>query len=256
MASLAPPTTTPDDADSAASGTVSSTPSTTTALAPPAPAPDEDFLDVSYSTDGQAWVSVGTVNVEDLSDFTVTLPITDWTDLQNLQIRVEGIPTTQDPIPAVYLDGMIMEVHYVLPAPITLTPPPAPSVPKSPAVASVKFTPPTPVKVVDPDAKQTCAITPFSQTSTPGGTLQYEIALTPSYANSGFSLSVGNLPYGVTSTIQRPSGTGAATTSFDIDIGTSTSAGSFNSLVIYQETQQNGTMLSNFCQFNFVVGNQ
>ena len=88
--------------------------------APPPPLPDENFLDVSYSTDGQTWISIGKVSTNNWQAFTITLPVTTWDDLQDLQIRVEGIPTTQDPIPPVYLDGMFVEVHYDVPPVIIL----------------------------------------------------------------------------------------------------------------------------------------
>jgi len=94
--------------------------SSTTAIAAPPPIPDQNFLDVSYSTDGQTWISIGQVNINNWQQFTVTLPISDWNDLQNLQIRIEGIPTTQDPIPPIYLDGMFAEVDYEVPPAITL----------------------------------------------------------------------------------------------------------------------------------------
>lgn len=91
--------------------------SSSTPVVPP-PLPDENFLDVSYSTDGQTWISIGKVSDSNWQNFTVTLPVSDWSDLQNLQIRIEGIPTTQDPVPPVYLDGMFVEVHYDLPPPV------------------------------------------------------------------------------------------------------------------------------------------
>lgn len=86
-------------------------PSSTVPAIPP-PAPDGNFLEVSYSTDGQLWIQLAEVNIENWPNLTVALPITSWADLQNLQIKVQGIPTTQDPVPPVYLDGMVVEAHY------------------------------------------------------------------------------------------------------------------------------------------------
>jgi len=100
----------------------STTDSSTTVVTPPV-IPDQNFLDVSYSTDGQTWISIGKVSVTNWQEFTVTLPISDWNDLENLQIRVQGLPTTQDPIPPVYLEGMLVEVHYSIPSPILATTP-------------------------------------------------------------------------------------------------------------------------------------
>ena len=132
-------TTAASSTSTASTATATSTTTTTTAsdtdasntaiaaLEQPVSTPDDNFLDVSYSTDGQTWISVGEVNMNNWQNFTVTLPVSDWTDLQNLQVRVEGIPTTQDSIPPIYLDGMLLEVHYdVASSPIPLLPPPVP----------------------------------------------------------------------------------------------------------------------------------
>jgi hypothetical protein len=73
---------------------------------------NDNFLEINYSIDGTNWIPLGEVNVSDLPDFTVSVPVTNWSDLQHLEIQVEGISTTQDPIPTVYLDGMFLEVQY------------------------------------------------------------------------------------------------------------------------------------------------
>lgn len=86
--------------------------------APPAPKPDQNFLDVSYSTDGQMWIELQKVNAQNWPNFTTAIPVTNWADLANLQIRVQGIPTTVNPIPPVYLDGMFVEVNYSVPPPV------------------------------------------------------------------------------------------------------------------------------------------
>jgi hypothetical protein len=102
--------------DTASSTDVASSTASTTIFVAPVAAPDENFLDVSYSVDGQTWISIGKVNVNNWKQFTVTLPVSNWNDLQNLQIRVEGIPTTQEIIPPIYLDGMFVEVSYNAPS--------------------------------------------------------------------------------------------------------------------------------------------
>ncbi len=88
--------------------------STTEVILPP-PAPDDSFLSVSYSTDGQNWIDIQKVNVENFENFTVNLPIGNWDDVKNLQIRIKGIPTVLASQPTVYLDGMLIEAHYELP---------------------------------------------------------------------------------------------------------------------------------------------
>ncbi|MDP2598567.1 MAG: hypothetical protein Q8P49_01920 [Candidatus Liptonbacteria bacterium] len=79
------------------------------------PAPDDNFLQISYSTDGTTWTPIAKVNENNWQNFTVTLPLANWDELRKLQIQVVGIPTTLNPTPKVYLDGMFAEVHYDLP---------------------------------------------------------------------------------------------------------------------------------------------
>ncbi len=69
---------------------------------------------MSYSTDGTTWIPIQKVNEANWKDLTITIPVTDWTDLSKLQIRIASIPTSLQVIPPVYLDGMMVEVHYVV----------------------------------------------------------------------------------------------------------------------------------------------
>ncbi len=79
------------------------------------PPPDENFLKVSYSVDGEAWFEIGKVNMANWQNFTARLPVSRWDELKRLQISVQGIPTTLNPVPPVYLAGMFVEVNYELP---------------------------------------------------------------------------------------------------------------------------------------------
>lgn len=81
----------------------------------PPPPPDENFLKVSYSVDGESWFEIGKVNMDNWQNFTARLPISQWDEVKNLQISVEGIPTTLNPVPPVYLAGMFIGVNYELP---------------------------------------------------------------------------------------------------------------------------------------------
>ncbi len=74
--------------------------------------PDDNFLEVSYSTDGSTWIPIQKVNEANWKDMTITLPLASWSDLANLQIRIAAIPTSLTVVPPVYLDGMLVEVHY------------------------------------------------------------------------------------------------------------------------------------------------
>lgn len=110
--------------------------STSTDTITGAPATDNNFLEVSYSLDGTAWIDLAKVSPDNWQNFTATLPIANWDDLKNLQIRIQRIPTALQQIPTVYLDGMFIEVHYEIPPALPLflgadnsttstTPPPA-----------------------------------------------------------------------------------------------------------------------------------
>lgn len=242
-----------DVATSSATSTISTSTlaNATTAVALPPPVPDNNFLDVSYSTDGQTWISVGQVNINNWQNFTVTLPIADWADLENLQIRVEGIPTTQDPVPPVYLDGMFVEVHYDS----------APSLdPSDTASSTIEATSSAPssspsarMTLVDPGAEQNCAVDPFSQELQPGGTAAFTVDLHPSINGVSYNLLLGHLPQGVSAAFGIPSGPIAATSSLVFRADASTMSGSMNIAVIYQENEENGATLSNFCQLNIDV---
>jgi len=119
---------TPTDAASSsseaadASGSVLGASTGTVAEIPPPP-PDENFLSVSYSIDGQTWIELKKISVENWPNLTLAIPIGSWGDLANLQVRVEDIPTTQAPLPPVMLDGMFVEVQYAATAG---APPPPP----------------------------------------------------------------------------------------------------------------------------------
>lgn len=92
---------------------VSSSSSSVPSLA--TPSPDDHFLKVSYSLDGQTWIGLSEVSPSNWQNFTATLPVKSWDDLKKLQVKIEGIPTSLQQIPKVYLDGMFVEAHYEIP---------------------------------------------------------------------------------------------------------------------------------------------
>lgn len=207
---------------------------------------------MSYSTDGQTWISIGKVNVDNWPQFTVTLPISDWKDLQNLQIRVQGIPTTQDPVPPVYLDGMLVEVHYDT-ALLTDATQTASSTDEETSSTTGAIAPSSRMTLVDPGAQQSCDVQPFSQVLPIGGTAAFTVNLHPSLNGVSYQLQMGHLPLGVSADIGSPSGPIAATSSLTFEAETSTQPGSFNIAVVYQENETDGTELANFCQLNIDV---
>ena len=69
-----------------------------------------DFLDVSYSLDGQTWQDLGQVNADNWKNFSVTIPVTSWDDINTLQIQLSPIPSVD--MPAIYLDSAWLHVDY------------------------------------------------------------------------------------------------------------------------------------------------
>lgn len=65
-------------------------------------------MDVSYSLDGTTWIDLGQVSESDWQDYSVTIPVSSWNDINNLQVQLSPLITT-DP-PTIYLDGMWLEV--------------------------------------------------------------------------------------------------------------------------------------------------
>ena len=103
------------DIFTAVSTTASATISTTAEATPIVPPePDENFLMVSYSIDGQTWVPLKKIGPENWQALTLAVPIKNWDDLKKIQIKLEGIPSILERQPTMFLDGMFIEVHYEL----------------------------------------------------------------------------------------------------------------------------------------------
>lgn len=69
-----------------------------------------DWFEVSYSLDGVRWHSIGRVNATNWRDFTVSVPLSSWQDLRDVQIMVAALPSLTDR-PSAYLDGMELRVE-------------------------------------------------------------------------------------------------------------------------------------------------
>ncbi len=76
------------------------------AQTPPAPG----FLEASYSLDGQNWQTLGEVSRDNWQDLTFNIPVSSWTDIDNIQIQLNPLPTVD--MPTVQLDGMWLQVDY------------------------------------------------------------------------------------------------------------------------------------------------
>lgn len=68
------------------------------------------FLDVSYSLDGVTWQDLGEVSAENWQNFSVTIPVSSWSDINALQVRLTPLITADPPV--ISLDSMWLEVDY------------------------------------------------------------------------------------------------------------------------------------------------
>ncbi len=69
-----------------------------------------DILEISYSLDGQTWESIGRINGSNWANFSATIPLTSWDEVERLQVQLNPLPSAETP--TVYLDGMWLEVDY------------------------------------------------------------------------------------------------------------------------------------------------
>lgn len=69
------------------------------------------FFQISYSTDGVNWITAGTVSETNFQNYSITVPISSWDDLKNLQIMIQTIPSV-DQKPDVYLESIALNVSY------------------------------------------------------------------------------------------------------------------------------------------------
>jgi hypothetical protein len=70
----------------------------------------ENFVDVSYSLNGTVWQDLGQVSESGWQNFSVTIPVSSWGDINKLQIQLN--PLLSMDAPTIYLDGMWLEVDY------------------------------------------------------------------------------------------------------------------------------------------------
>lgn len=73
---------------------------------------DAPFLEVLYSIDGTTWRQLGTVSSQNWKYSRFALPITDWKDLEHLQITLQTLPVVGT-MPTVYLDGIAVEANVL-----------------------------------------------------------------------------------------------------------------------------------------------
>lgn len=96
--------------------TSTSTPAATTTVPVSATDPlvinDAPFMEVLYSIDGTTWRQIGTVSAQNWKYSRFALPITDWHDLEKLQITLQTMPVVGT-MPTVYLDGLAVEANVL-----------------------------------------------------------------------------------------------------------------------------------------------
>jgi hypothetical protein len=257
---------------------------------PPAP-PSDAFLKVSYTLNGTTWFELTRVNLSNWPNLTLSIPITSWEELANLQVSVEEISTTLlPPYPKIFLDGMSLEVTYERPIPpeeqgggavfdpqnedttvvepgdqidITsdlfgdfLTEPPASGIGTKPmdTGAAPQDSMNSVVRAVNPEARHSCSFEPFSLGVQAGrGSAVFTMTLAPSRPNSPFEVEVGNLPLGVTASINRASGVGTFRPRITLSAENSAVLGSYTITVFYNEAQNGGGTLTSACKLNLIV---
>lgn len=77
--------------------------------------PSDALLEVSYTLDGQTWKSLGWVAESSWRDARFELPldgISDWSNLDWLQVRFDRVASIDANQPVFYLDGMWLEGEY------------------------------------------------------------------------------------------------------------------------------------------------
>lgn len=225
------------------------------ALPPP---PDEDFLVVKYSFDGENWVALAEINLANWENATLPLPITSWEEMEKIQISIEGIESLLDDIPEVTLDGMLLEVKYeILPVPASGQRPSSESNQEN-IPEGKEFLPPSPVeKIKDLEATQSCSVDPFSKIITKGESAEYLIYLTPSDSDNSFEISTGDLPRGVTSLIEgsvvSDTENGGFIKKITLNSSENSQVGSFNIVILYKEVTGGFRTLTNFCRLNLNI---
>lgn len=214
------------------------------------PMPDEDFLKMHYSFDGETWFALAEIGMKNWRYFTIALPAKTWDELKKLQVSIEGIPTTLTPVPNVYLDGMLVEVRYELPVQIA-----EPKI-KDAEEEIVNAEPEKKeLRIFDQEAKHKCSITPFSQNVQQGASAIYTVALTPSSANLHFELRTGDLPPGVSATFEPENGVGSPHAALTLTVPDGAERGSFDIVAVYREIDQSLNALANFCPLNLIINN-
>lgn len=99
------------DTEESATTTATSTPDTSAQIGQDF---KNGFLKVSYTLDGNTWQDLGIIDASDLASASFDIPIASgasWKDMSSFQISIRSV-SSLDPIPAVYLDGLSLQMVY------------------------------------------------------------------------------------------------------------------------------------------------
>ena len=110
--------------DATSTSDTSDTTSVVAPIAMTADLPQQDFLELKYTLDGEHWNSLGTVNAANAKNISFEIQNTDiskWSDLSNMQISV-GTLLPDSELPHIYLDSVYVEADYA-PIPKIINPP-------------------------------------------------------------------------------------------------------------------------------------
>ncbi|MBI4120256.1 MAG: hypothetical protein HY454_02205, partial [Parcubacteria group bacterium] len=235
--------------------------------------PADGFLLVRYSLDGANWFNLEQVNRDNWPDFTVSLPITSWEEVENLQISITEVAGTEDRAEVVYFDGAIIEVHFDLP---TFLGDVLPDVPVSKTIESLadtlnvftgnddqvevteesvseKISVEEPV-ILTREAKQRCKVLPFTGAVKRGGEVEHTLTLWPSGEAISSALNPGAMPKGLNVRFGADSiGNEMQEVPLYIFADKDARQGSFNVSVLYKESYGDGYVSITSCKFNPVI---
>lgn len=225
---------------------------------PPPPPPDENFLELSFSTNGNDWFELGKINPQNWQNFTIPISALSWEELKNLQIRLGGIETSLSQTPKVYLDGMFIEVHYELISAAVVVGGDADGDSETgegqaQADSGQTGSSRSDIKIFDEGAAHKCSVEPFSREVRAGDLAIYKVSLRPSFENSYFELLTGDLPGGVSALFDPERGVGTSTPRLTLNVAESAERGSFGLVVVYREIDNRLEAKANFCQLNLVI---
>ncbi|OGM92522.1 hypothetical protein A2755_00295 [Candidatus Wolfebacteria bacterium RIFCSPHIGHO2_01_FULL_48_22] len=193
------------------------------------------LFEIFYTIDGESWDSLAVIDAYNWEYVKIPMSADSWEAIASMQIKISNLSISDTNIFA-YLDGMALVVKhkpYIEPSPEY-----------TPAIT------PTPkLKTFDIRSKHACEITPFAIEMDANDKASVDILLRPYNEQGSAALDVAGLPDGTSAVIKRTSSDKG-----ELVITTrSAQEGSFSSIVIYEEEQENREFLPNFCQFNLII---